>query len=572
MVSSESYDELEYSTIASLYDIRKIGETVKVRVMITWVRVPIISHGELSTYIICQSPEGGQFPGQIFSTEVRGEGLIRKLVGMTQPTQLADVQGEVATMLNSQGEEGFRLSIHDVQPVQTALELVCANHREVEQVEAKLAQLKEKSMDVHEYLRSTLIEKIGIRGMENMFELSDSLDFIILQAASDGWLNNRDSGKLHSLIIGAPATGKKLLIEAIKALNPVYQEARGGKLTVAGICGTAYNKGGEWRSKPGYVPLANGGVFSIQDFHHVKASQRDKTLDTLALVMEDGKVIDSTSARQVHHALTAIHLDTNKQSDLFPETKAGRSLQKDIKIAMHLLSRFDFVIDIERDPERQKAIALAMYESGATVGPQHPEITRDTWERDSRVMVAYLRQKHIAVDLESANSYMRQRHEQLMVGVEELFESVPGILSDFQTRTVNTVRKMVAACARLGDRDAAVPEDVDLTFRLLARKFDFVSSLMASYAASFIHGNAQLLRGERLDTWLLETFAGERVKRSEILEKVHQLASPPSNRSVERRLASLGLQTEHGYYEFPDIHSETLSDKSELAAVVIKSG
>jgi len=572
MISSERYEELEYSTISSLYNIHKIGEMVKVRAMISRVRVPTINHGELSTYVICQSPEGDQFPGQIFSTEVRGEDLIRKLADLIQPTRLADVQGEVATVLNSQGEEEFRLSVDDVQPVQTALELVCANCHEVDQVEAKLKQLKEQSMDVHEYLRVTLIENIGIRGIEDMPELSDSLDFIILQAVSDGWLNNRDSGKLHSLVIGAPATGKKLLIEAIKALNPVYQEARGGKLTVAGICGTAYNQGGEWRSKPGYIPLANGGVFSIQDFHHVKASQRDKTLDTLASVMEDGKVIDSTSARQDHHALTAIHLDTNKRSDLFLEAKVGSSLQKDINIPMHLLSRFDYVIDIERDPERQKAIALAMYESGATIGPQDPEITRDTWKRETRVMVAYLRQKHIAVDLESANPYMRQRHEELMAGVEDLFESMPGILSDFQTRTVNTVRKMVAACARLGDRDVAVRDDVDLTFRLLARKFDFVSSLMASYAASFIHSKVQLLRGERLDTWLLETFAGKRVKRSEILEQVHQLASPPSNRSIERRLASLGLQTEHGYYEFPDIYGETFSDKSELTAVVIKSG
>lgn len=554
MISSEHYEELEYSTISSLYDIRKIGEMVKVRAMISRVRVPTIRDGELSTYVTFQSPEGGQFPRQITSTEVRGEGLIRKLPDLIQPTRLADIHGEVATVYTPEGAEEFRLSVYDVQPVRTALELVCADRREVDQVEAKLEQLKERSMGVHEYLRSTLIKRIGIRGVENIPELSDSLDLAILQAASDGWLSNRDSGKLHGLVIGAPATGKKLLIEAIRALNPVYQEARGSKLTVAGICGTAYNQGGEWRSRPGYVPLADGGAFVIQDFHHVKASQRDKVLDTLALAMEDGKVIDSTSARQVHHALTAIHLDTNKQSDLFPEAKVGRSLQKDIGIAMHLLSRFDFVIDIVRDAERQKAIALAMYDGGTTVSSEHPEAIRETWERELRVMVAYLRHKHTAIDLQAVNPYMRQLHEQLMAGVEELFESVPVLLSDFQTRTVNSVRKMVAARTRLGDRDVAIREDVDFAFRLLVRKFDFISALMASYAASFIHGRVGLLRGDQLDRWLLEEFAGERVTRAEILQRVHQLASPPSDRSIERHLANIALQTEHGYYEFPDIY------------------
>ena len=556
MLPGKGDDELEYSTISSLYDIGKIGEMVKARAIIILVRVPTIRKDELSTFVIFQSPEGDQFPSQITSTETRGEALVGKLKNLIQPTRLVDVRGEVATVYNPKGEEEFRLSVSDVQPVQGVLDLVCANSREVDKVEGELEQLKEQSICVHDYLRSTLIEKIGIRGMENMPELSDCLDVIILQAASDGWLSNRDSGKLHSLIIGAPATGKKLLVEAIRALNPIFQEARGGKLTVAGICGTAYNKGGEWRSKPGYVPLANGGVFVIQDFHHVKASQRDKTLDTLALAMEDGKVIDSTSARQVHHALTAIHLDTNKQSDLFPEAKYGRSLQKDIGIAMHLLSRFDFVIDIARDSERQKAIALAMYESGAIVSSQHPEIKRDTWERELRVMVAYLRHKHTEIDLEGVKEYMRQRHQELMAGVEELFESVPALLSDFQTRTVNTVRKMVAARTRLGDRDVAIGDDVDFAFRLLARKFDFVSLLMASYTASFVSGRGELLRGELLDKWLLETFSDERVTRAEILERVHQLTSPPSDRSIERHLADMELQTEHGYYEFPNIHGE----------------
>ena len=39
------------------------------------------------------------------------------------------------------------------------------------------------------------------------------------------------------------------------------------------------------------------------------------------MVMEGGVVIDSTAAKQTHSALTSIHLDTNKRTDLFPDSQ-----------------------------------------------------------------------------------------------------------------------------------------------------------------------------------------------------------------------------------------------------------
>lgn len=548
--TSISFERMEYSSIRSLYDINKIGDVVKVRAIISQMNKPVIHEGYLATHVVFRTHDGDW----IASTEINSQDLIHKLQNLIKQTRPVDVYGRVSIVGNEKLQE-FRLAVYDIQPVQTTLELICTTSREVEETEQRIEKLKEQSISIYEYLRSTVIEQIDIRAIDSISELSDSIDAIILQALSDGWLNNRDSGKIHSLVIGAPATGKKLLVEVIKALNPVYQEARGGKLTVAGICGTAHRDEGKWRSEPGYVPLANGGVFAIQDFHHVKASQRDKTLDTLSLVMEDGKVIDSTSARHEHSALTAIHLDTNKRSDLFPESAWGKSLQEDLNIAMHLLSRFDFIVDIRRNPQRQKAIALAMYDD-STIGVRHPDIARTTWTRKLQLMVAYLRDKHNEVDIQPVAKYMRQRHEELMATVEQHFESVPAPLSDFQTRTVNSVKKMVTAKARLADRDVAKEEDVDFVFRLLARKFDFISALMASYTAMFSNGQNELLRGKQVKKWLLETFAGESVTRADILKEVQQLSSPPSNRTIERHLKAMSFRVEHGSYQFPELNKE----------------
>src|SRR5262249_18277068 len=162
----------------------------------------------------------------------------------------------------------------------------------------------------------------------------------------------------------------------------------------AGVCSTAVQEAGAWVSRPGYLPLAHGGVFAIQDFHSVKNAQREKLLGIFNMVMEDGKVIDATAARQTHPALTSIHLDTNKRTDLFPDSqlRGDTIIAKrldDIKIPMTILSRFDFVIDIPRDAERQLEVSLAMYDRPGTVlGPRSPAQRRAGWSRKLRVLVA----------------------------------------------------------------------------------------------------------------------------------------------------------------------------------------
>ena len=118
-------------------------------------------------------------------------------------------------------------------------------------------------------IMETLVKGIRIQGLDGAPQLKDSVEAIIVQSFSDNWINNT-SGKIHTLVIGAPGVGKKLLTEAAKCLNPAFQEAHPSKATAAGVCSTALTMHGSWISKPGYLPLAHRGVFAIQDFHAVK--------------------------------------------------------------------------------------------------------------------------------------------------------------------------------------------------------------------------------------------------------------------------------------------------------------
>jgi hypothetical protein len=150
------------------------------------------------------------------------------------------------------------------------------------------------------------------------------------------------------------------------------------------------------------------------------------------MVMEDGRVIDSTAARQTHPALTSIHLDTNKRADLFPDSQLrgdaiiARRLD-DIRIPMTILSRFDFIIDIPRDAERQMEVALAMYDRpGDVQGPRSPTSRRADFCRKLRVLVAHLRTEHAEIHFpDGIRAYMRSKQEEIWRASADALQSLP---------------------------------------------------------------------------------------------------------------------------------------------------
>jgi DNA replicative helicase MCM subunit Mcm2 (Cdc46/Mcm family) len=249
---------------------------------------------------------------------------------------------------------------------------------------------------------------------------------------------------VHTLVIGAPAVGKKLLTAAAQSLNPVFYEAHPSKVTVAGVCSTASYKDGVWRSHPGYLPLAHRGVFAIQDFHGVKAGHRSQLLDVFNGLMEEGRVIDATAGKETHAALTSLHLDLNKRTDLFPDsTLQGATLMarrlNDLQMPMTILSRFDFIIDIPWDAQRQIDIALAMYDQPIhDMGPTATDHSAARGVRDLKVLVALLRSDHPTVHFPSEIRHMMlQRHKDFLDKNQAQLEEHPWI-SDFQTRLVQT--------------------------------------------------------------------------------------------------------------------------------------
>ncbi len=549
-----SWDQVEYHEIVDLRDPLMEGRAVKVRGLLEKmtepVVVPVEGQKHLTARMTFRELDG---PDRIESLPTINTPLIRQLEILKREYHVFDVLATVLLMPTVYGER-FYLLVHDMSPSESPLQMVRATRAEIAEAKETLAELDRRGQNVFDYLFTTLVQGLNIRGLEDASELRDSLEAVIVQAFSDGWVSNA-AGKLHTLIIGAPAVGKKLLVDAARVLNPVFQEAHPSKATIAGVCSTAVQENGVWQSDPGYLPLSHRGVFAIQDFHTVRDAQRERLLGLFNMVMEDGRVIDSTAARQTHPALTSIHLDTNKRTDLFPgsqlrgETIVAKRLD-DIRIPMTILSRFDFIIDIPRDTQRQIGVALMMYDQpGHSVVPLSVGHSLAKWARKLQVLVAFLRTTNAEITFsEEITAMMRQKHEELSQSNERMVDQLPW-LSDFQARLANSVFKFAAAYARMNNRQSPIAEDIDHVFRLIWRKFEFLSTLARHLQVPKSWEVPQQLD---LENWLQSRFAGRLVQPKEIMAAYQEeFGLPLVRRTLERHLPQVARLIKKGYWEFP---------------------
>ena len=93
----------------------------------------------------------------------------------------------------------------------------------------------------------------------------------------------------------------------------------------------------------------------IQEFHDIRGPKRQSICGMFVRMMEEGRVIDSTSADTVHPAETALLIDMNRYSQLNPSTQFDSFT--DIDIPINMLARFDYIVEIPRDEKRSKTTA-----------------------------------------------------------------------------------------------------------------------------------------------------------------------------------------------------------------------
>jgi hypothetical protein len=369
----------------------------------------------------------------------------------------------------------YLFMVVDIRPLETPLQLVMASPGEAESARNHLGTILGAGQSPIEWVRREVVEIARIKSLESGTLLDEMLEAMILQALSDNHVENA-MGRIHTLVIGPPASGKKLLVDAAGIMNLAFQHI-GHKMSVAGLVGRSrMQKGGRYASEPGLLPLAHRGTLALEDFHAVSKSRLTEIVGHLSQVMEDGEVYDSTAAKTKAAANTSIHLDLNRASDLHPGRKDPRD---DLEmLPMNIISRFDVIYDYEKDPGRMFEIAEEMLRSIRDVGPNTRE-DRHARIRSLQLMIAVLRDELPSIEVpepvrERAVGYVREIQERYRP-----FESIYQTLSMFATRLVHGLLKLAAASARGHARPVMTEEDVTRATIFLNRKLDFICKLLS---------------------------------------------------------------------------------------------
>ena len=396
------------------------------------------------------------------------------------------------------------------------------------------------------YIKQQLIKNLGIKGLKSAKELDKCIDFMILQSFSDG-RDEKNAMKLHSLVIGAPNVGKKLLTLIARILNPVSEEVTcvDGKITPAGMIGDVKWGNGRRISNPGYLPRASGGVLCIQDFHAIKHA-RQKVMSSFSQVMEDGIAIDSTAARWKHEALTSIHLDMNRYSQINP---AGNyNAYTDIDIPTNIISRFDFIMDIPADLKRQSQVAYEISKGAKIISSLNRRIIENDWERELKRIVAYIRTNFFKIEISvEINDYIREKIKSI---TEININS--SVLSDTITRLAISVQRYVKAIAKSRQSFEASKDDVDRAFGFIGEKLKFLSTFdHVSVPKSLIKKKPTKQERQAI---LKENFKGKEVTIDQIKDYLKkEIGFEYNDRNIVRDLDQIGKKIKVKTYQIPNV-------------------
>ncbi|MBX3006942.1 MAG: hypothetical protein KF816_02840 [Melioribacteraceae bacterium] len=370
---------------------------------------------------------------------------------------------------------GYLFYIENVKENLNQMDLMQMSESEAKSIKNFLTSKRPK-IDCRSYIKNELKDIFGIRGLEKATELDKAIDFTIIQALSYGMsAGSVYSNKLHSLLIGAPASGKKLISMCALLLSPNEKHVSStlSKITPAGLIGNASRSGGNYVSKPGLIPSANHGIVCFEDFHEVTKRQNEIS-SILSMVMEDGKVEDSTSAKTTHESCTSIHIDMNRQSQVNPN--GNYNSHTDLNIPMNIISRFDSIIEIPVNVERQMEVTYQMIGRNNHLESTQLDSIENPRRRKLQSIVAYVNTHYSSINYpKKVQDYLKKKLQNLFSKNEDylhLTKHFAGML----TRMLNSIEKMAKAICASKLKDTLSTGDIDEAFTFINYKLEFLSN------------------------------------------------------------------------------------------------
>lgn len=421
-----------------------------------------------------------------------------------------------------------------------ASDLLRVDAKKKEKLNLILEKAKNSEFNLRDYVKNQLIKNIGIKGLDEAKELSTAIDFIILQSFSQGKSRDgRYSNKLHSLVIGPPAVGKKLITQSALALNTHNYEIQptAAKITSAGLIGNVIRDGNGLRTNPGILSKSSGGVVCIQDYHELTKKKNSNFSDTFSKVMEDGEVVDSTSSRTVLPAITSIHVDMNRLSQV--GNSKDNDIHADLRIPLNIISRFDFIIDIPADLKRQINVVFNMMD-GKKILENGSELSSiPEWIIELRYLIEKTKEEYNSIELGAdISEYIKTKFMHLIES-NNIYIDLMKNFASMLTRIQISIEKMVMAAACSSMCKKVTEEHVDYVFKFLKHKLEFLKNIDPIEIPNDFEQNID--EKSRREKIILNIMENKRSAKTEVIHKeINKRMKKEYNiKTIQRDLKSL---------------------------------
>jgi hypothetical protein len=371
----------------------------------------------------------------------------------------------------------FYFHVVDARESFSFLDLLGATDEEREATARILETLG--GLSVVDELRDSVLQELHVAGADDFPLLKQLFEFAVVQALSMGSIGHA-SGRLHLLLVGPPAQGKKLVGLAARVLNPTWTELSAAKATPAGLIGASHPTGDGWKSRPGALSRAAHGVAVLQDAQGWRPSDITKLGPVLQEVMEDGVVRDSVAGGVLREVPVGLVIDLNRHAHL--GTAASPTAPEAAILRLRpFLSRVDLIVEIPADADRAWRVAGKMYEKFGKKPSAH--LDRAPWVRELRLVIAALRDKNPVIDLTPVTAAMEEVHDRIRQANQDRMPHTPE-LGDIPTRLAISFGRFVSAYARGANRSAAPIDDVRRAEVFLSMKLRFLRMSGAWSSAS----------------------------------------------------------------------------------------
>lgn len=548
------FTDFDYAYIDDIKTIETEGEVVKVSGHV--LEVKELSHQMTGAgkYRGQSRARIGDQNGNVISTSDFSKKMYRILRKYQKAGKPIEMLARVVKEETSGGLFRNYLKILKVRPATKPLRRLQASRGELSLIEKFLRSNSRKAQDtwwLFDAIKEELIERVKIVGTDMDELYSDALDVVICQAFSGGKVSHTN-GKIHTCLIGPPASGKKLLWVCAQKINVVSQESHPIRTTEAGLTGTMTEKKGNWTVTPGRIPLANTGVFGIQDFD--KTKKKFELLSILGMVMEDGTCLISGAAREKLSAEVAIHIDLNRRSDLFAEAVGAKQAMEDIELPFYILSRFDYITELEKNLRLQTDKSYKLLQAstatkttnktkiGSHCGKHGLEV-----DRFLKLIVAYVMAEFDEIEMGAVRRYMLKKFREIEKLNKDSFKKMPELAS-FQMRLVNSLQKFVIALTRVQLLDGSNKQAVDGAFHLLSRKLDFLKTVNEDYVVP----RYKTTGIEAFQKWLCDAYGTKRFAPKKVISKYRREGDPcgdVSDRTLHYWLERIAVKKKHGVWK-----------------------